>query len=386
MNLTQAERDRRWAAAVELMRRRDVDALVCYSNLGDIPAEQRYFSGYRSQFDDVAVLLFPDGSCELVVAHAGVRGLAKALSWVSEPVTASPVKPWLVGGAVGTETAGASSIGGEIANQVLRRKGRRIGVAGLAGLPSGWKETIAAAVPGVSFVDLVDDVRHLRMVKSPEELRLVREACRIADEAWLHVPEVLAVGRRRYEVLADLEHILRLNGCEDSYNLLIHLPFLQQPLDHNPYSALRIQPGDLYTLEISPRFRGYYGQQTGLVSVGGPPPREMRDAFDAVVRARDAGLAVMKAGVDMLEVTRAVEAEMKRLDHQLASPLTGHFVGLELEELRAGGASMVLEAGMTYIFHPFAAGHPAVMRADTYLITDTGVERLTSGRMAPLAL
>ena len=64
----------------------------------------------------------------------------------------------------------------------------------------------------------------------------------------------------------------------------------------------------------------------------------------------------------------------------------GHFCGMALEEPRDDpDASLTLEEGMTLIFHPVLADPEfrSLMRADTYLITEAGAERLNrySGSM-----
>ncbi len=52
----------------------------------------------------------------------------------------------------------------------------------------------------------------------------------------------------------------------------------------------------------------------------------------------------------------------------------------DLEEPRGSGSSFALEAGMVFIVCPFLTAFPAVMRADRYLVTDTGTEQLTTYR------
>ena len=112
----------------------------------------------------------------------------------------------------------------------------------------------------------------------------------------------------------------------------------------------------------------------------------MLKAHQAVNRAREAGLKLVKPGVDLIEVGAAIADQFAKDGFEPASPSFGHAVGLELEDHHINGTSLVLEEGMTFIFHPMAAGNPAVMRADTYLITAGGYERLTSGDPAAMVL
>ncbi|ATW03522.1 M24 family metallopeptidase [Sphingorhabdus sp. YGSMI21] len=380
MDLTARERDRRWAAIRKALARQDVDVFLAFSDFGDQSTLQRYVTNYRSGYDYSAVLLYRDEGCEQIVSHPGNMMMSNQLSWATESF-------WM---AVPHSRARQNSgndptVGGQIANRLADHGVKRIGVAGMEYFPTGWKETITAEIPGVEFVDIWDDVHHLRLVKSEDEQALVREACRISDVIWDQMGDIVQVGRKRYEVLADIEHIIRSHGCEDSFNLCMSLPVGKERMDRNPYSALPIEDDSVYLVEVSPRFLGYYGQQTGLVSTG-TIPEDMRKAVEAANRARDKGLEIAQPGVDLVEMGQAIEGQLRADGYASATPSFGHACGMELEDLHIDGNSLILEEGMTFIFHPLLAEHPAIMRADTYLITGSGCERLTSGSLEPLQL
>ncbi|WP_170973329.1 M24 family metallopeptidase [Rhizobium sp. FKY42] len=376
MTFTTMERDRRWAAARRIMASQNAEVMIGVSDLGDIRGHQRYLSSFRSTFDDLVTLVFSEGESALIVGHPAVGVFAKDLSWVTTPVT--PQAP--------DGHALPPSVGGALANILKARGVTRIGVAGLERFPLGWRDIILSVLPQASFIELGPALMRERLVKSAEELAIIREAARISDLAWRAMPDLVRPGRKRYEVMADIEHILRSNGCEDNYALFEALPLIPAIKDRRPYSALPIQQGEVFCVEVSPRYLGYYAQQTGLVAVGGPVPDDLRAAYAGINRAREAGLKVMRAGVDITEVAAAVTAQLEKDGLKSAGPVIGHFVGLELEEMRVGHEPLILEDGMTFIFHPFAAGYPALLRADTYLVTASGAERLTSGSIEPLVI
>lgn len=382
--LSVVERDRRWKALGALMRERDIGVVIGHSDQGDLVGYQRWLSSYRSVFGDLASLVFADGDGAMVVSNPAVVGYAKSLSWMSDVTVGALSKAWLVGSTVEASVATASSIGSELGRRLRERGITRVGLADGERFPGGWRDAIAAAVPGCVFVDLREEVDRLRLIKSAEEIDCIRTSCQIADRVWDRMPEIVRPGRRECEVMAEFEGLIRAEGAEETYNMCFPLPIFVHPVVSSPSTRV-IETGDALTIEISPRWRGYFGQQTGLVSLGKLKP-EMREAYAAIDRARDAGLRVMRPGVDLTEVTAAVAAQFVADGHELASPLIGHFVGLELEEPRAGAKPQKMEPGMVFIFHPFAAGWPALMRADTFLITETGVERMTTRSVAPLEL
>jgi len=378
MDLTTTERDRRHNNLRKVMQDKNLDVIIGRSDGGDQSGLQRYISNLRSPHGEVAAMLYREKDCDLVVSHPGAVGIAKAVSWATD------VHYFAVPNTKSGKNDVKASASGQVANLLSGRKVKRIGVFNMEYFPSGWKEEIIAAIPDVEFVDAYDDVHRLRLIKSKVEQDLVRESCRISDEVWKQVPEVIRLGRKRYEVMADLEHIVRLNGCEENFPLLMALPMSPDQLNRHPYSDLPIGKNQVFNVEVSPRYLGYFGQQTSIVATG-TFPKEIRDIFDAVNRARDEGLKVIKPGVNLTEVGQVVYSDLAKSGYR-SLPSFGHLVGLELEDHHIDESALVLEEGMTFIFHPMVETHRGVMRADTYLITASGCERLTSGDIGPLEL
>lgn len=379
-----AERERRWNAIGDLMREADVGAVVGNGDLGDENANQRYLSAFRSVFDDIAPILFEDGESAMVISNPGVLMFAKQLSWMDNIFVGAETKPWLIGDTVDTPVVASATVGAEVADQLRQRGVDRVGLADGAHFPAAWRDAIALAIPDCTFVDLGPGIDRLRLVKSAEEIDNIRTSCQISDDIWAEMSDIIKVGRRECEVMADFEYRLRSAGAEASYNMFFQLPMFATPHESMPSTKV-IEAGSTYLVEVSPRFAGYYGQQTGLVTLGTMDPAA-RDALEAINRARAAGVELMKPGNDITEVAAAVDKQLAAEGYKLASPLIGHFVGLQLEEPRAGAKPLTLEAGMVFICHPFAEGWPAYMRADTFLITEDGAERLTTRPLDPLEI
>jgi Xaa-Pro aminopeptidase len=112
---------------------------------------------------------------------------------------------------------------------------------------------------------------------------------------------LLRPGRRAYAVLADIEHLLRSQGCTASFNLIMP----SNDFDVAPSSAV-IRADLRYTVEISPRFGGYFTQLTAPVTFG-PAPRELRAVYEANLRVRELAGAWLRPGRDILEVCAQAE-------------------------------------------------------------------------------
>ena len=108
---------------------------------------------------------------------------------------------------------------------------------------------------------------------------------------------------------------------------------------------------------------------------------ELEQAFAAIVEAREFVQPLMVPGADLSAIAVKVETFLAQRGQVLGSRSLGHFCGMALEEPRHDPSQpFFLAEGMTFIFHPVLISPQlaALMRADTYLITGTGAERLNA--------
>ena len=340
----------------------DLDLLLAVDLSRDeiLRGNQRWLTGYIPIGGPAAALLGRDGPVELISDRIGkpVADYIKTHALPIEPV--SGFSPQL------------------LAERVARRSPRRIGVAEPDAMPMTVSAALSALVRAPYLVDVSGEVERLRLRKSQNELALIRKSSAIADSVWRHVPDIFKVGRRNNEVIADVEHLMRLEGAEGGFNLLLPLPFLgrqmQSLANTDPIAA-----DSRYLLEISPRYRGYYAQLTIPVTTRADDVRAL-SAYADIVEVKEATQPLMRPGANLSEVAASVEKLLATRGHTLASRSLGHFCGMALEEPRHDPSKQfVLEEGMTFIFHPVLADPElhSLMRADTYVITGIGAERLT---------
>ena len=357
-----AEATARWGRVRRMMADADIDLLIAVDLTRDeiLLGHQRWLTGYIPIGGPAAVLLGRDGSVELVSERIGkpVAEHYRTAGWPIELVNG--FSPAL------------------LAERIRRRAPRRLGVAEAAAFSSAAASLVREQAPSAALVDVSDAMQRLRYRKSEYELSLIRRSCTIADAVWAQVSELFRVGRRQYEILADVDHLVRSAGAEGGFNLLLPLPFLGRPMLSLANPEV-VRADARYLLEISPRYRGYYAQLT-LPVTSHADDAAARGALDDVVAAKLAAQPRMRPGADLSEVARFVSAFLADRGRSLTSLSLGHLCGLALEEPRHDpDAPLILEEGMTLIFHPVLADPElnALMRADTYLITPTGAERLT---------
>ena len=357
-----AEATNRWGRVRRLMEECDLDALIAVDVSRDeiLRGNQRWLTGYIPIGGPAAALLGRDGSIELISDRIGeaVTEYFKSRQLPIEPVTGF-----------------SASL---VAERVGRRAPRRLGIAEPEAVSMKVFAALAALTPSPQFIDVSAEMEGMRLRKSPSELALIRKSCEIADNVWGQASYIMRIGRRNCDVIADVEQLMRAQGAESGFNLLLPLPFRGRQMQSLGNTA-QIRPDTRYVLEVSPRFLGYYAQLTIPVTSYAKDERALL-AYDALVQAKEAAQPMMVPGADLSQIALLIEKNLANGGYKMASRSLGHFCGMALEEPRHDPTkSFRLEEGMTLIFHPVLADLEmhSLMRADTYVITEAGAKRLT---------
>lgn len=348
----------RWERVTQLIAEHDLDALLAVDLSRDeiLLGNQRWLTGYIPIGGPAAALIHRDGEIELISERIGLP--------VTEYYKAHDFPIGLVNGF-------SPHL---VAERVTRRSPKRLGIVEPDSFPSAIA-TALASFPDV--VDVSDGFQRLRLRKSAFEIDLIRKSCAIADAVWERVPEIFRIGRRHYEIVADVDHLVRLAGAEGGFHLLLPIPFLGRAMQSLASQEI-IAADNRYLLEISPRLDGYYSQLTIPVTTHRGDTVALQ-AYDDVVASKVAAQPLMRPGAELAGVAQFVADFLSERGHSIASLSLGHFCGMALEEPRhEPSRPVILEEGMTLIFHPVLgdANLRSLMRADTYLITASGAERL----------
>ena len=125
-------------------------------------------------------------------------------------------------------------------------------------------DRLKAALPGVEFVDIAAPMMHQRMVKSDEEIAVIKDGARTADIGGAACAEAIASGVGEHEVAlhstqAMVREIARLYPHGE---LMDTWTWFQSGINtdgaHNPVTSRAIESGDILSLNCFPMIAGYY--------------------------------------------------------------------------------------------------------------------------------
>ena len=237
--------------------------------------------------------------------------------------------------------------------------------------------------PGWELVPCAGAVERLREVKDEREIAAIRAAAEVADEALTGVLEAGVVGRTERELAIELELRMRRLGAQAPSFPSIVASGEHGALPHAEPRDVQIARGVLVTIDWGASLDGYCSDCTRTYATG-PLAEEATATYELVLRAQEAALDAVRAGIGGREVdgaARAVIDEAGRAEN--FGHGVGHGVGMEIHEaprLSRTAPDRPLRAGNVVTVEPgvYIPGRLGVRIEDLVVVREGGSERLTS--------
>lgn len=255
-------------------------------------------------------------------------------------------------------------------------------------------------------------IRHIRMIKTPWEIEQMRISARKHEAVYREIPACYRPGMRDIELQIEIEKRMRVHGSLGYFrafgsNMDIFVGSLlagenagePSPFDFalggtgmhasGPLGAngTLLEEGTTVMADMSGNYTAYQTDMTRVFSIGKLPDRAYRVHRVALeIQARMERTA--KPGVPCAELYRDALAMAGQegledcfMGTRFQAKFVGHGVGLEINELPVltTRSKDILQPGMTFAFEPkfVLAGIGAVGIENTFLVTDSGVEKMT---------
>jgi Xaa-Pro aminopeptidase len=223
-------------------------------------------------------------------------------------------------------------------------------------------------------------VEELRIVKSAEEVELLRAVASIAGRAFDRVRGAIRPGLRERDIAFLLEQTFRELGADGPAFETIVAAGERGALPHGRASDRVLERGDMVVVDLGATAAGYHSDTTRTIVVGEPTPEQGR-MIEAVRQAQLESMALMRPGMTADAVDRRAREALAAYEHAFGHGL-GHGIGLQVHERPYLSPSdhTALRAGMVITNEPgiYVPGWGGVRLEEMVLITETEPEVLTS--------
>ncbi len=242
-----------------------------------------------------------------------------------------------------------------------------------------WKQDLPASL---SLKDTTGWVMNLRMVKTESELKAIKAAMAVADEAMQYIYKNIKIGMTELDVAWALEVYMRTHGASAlSFDTIVAVG-ANSALPHATPGTAVVGKGDVVLIDMGCVVDGYCSDMTRTFSMGEPKDPQYLSVWNLVNDAVEAAKAGIRAGVS----SRTADAFARdviaaagfgdKFGHSL-----GHGVGIVVHELPfvSYAREMVLPENSVITIEPgvYLPGAFGVRLEDMAIVTPSGVEILT---------
>ena len=247
-------------------------------------------------------------------------------------------------------------------------------------------------------------------IKSPREIELMRESCRILSLVHDELAGMIRPGISTKEIDRAGEKLIRSYGCTPNflhyqgYPASVCVSVNEEVVHGIPSESRIIQEGDIVSLDMGLIYHGYHSDAARTHAVGEISPAA-RKLIEVTRQSFFEGVKMARAGNHLHDISNAIAAYVKPYGYGIVRALVGHGIGTRMHEdpqipnfaqIRRGPK---LKPGMTLAIEPMinmgtgdvewlddgwtvvSADHSlSAHYENTVLITDGEPEILTLGK------
>ncbi len=249
-------------------------------------------------------------------------------------------------------------------------------------------------------------------VKLSDEIRLMRESCRIVADVLRLLKDLIKPGVTTQELDKIAEEYIRSQGGEPAFkgygadrNNLFPASLctsINDEVVHGIPGMRKLQVGDLISIDVGVKKNEFFGDGAWTFEVGKVSEEKSR-LMKVTEESLYAGISKARAGNHVHDISAAVQKHVEQAGFAVVRDLVGHGVGRDLHEEPAipnygqAGTGEVLKAGMTLAIEPMvnfgtyrvrvdrdgwtirtADGTPSAHYEHTVLVTEHEPEILTT--------
>ena len=252
------------------------------------------------------------------------------------------------------------------------------------------------------LIDIAPTLMSTRMIKSDEEIALIREGARVADHGGDAIRQAIAPGTREIDVAMAGRDAMELEIARSHPNseLRDSWVWFQSGLNtdgaHNPVTTRALETGDILSLNTFPMISGYYTALERTLFLGEPDAASL-SLWQANIETHKLGLSLIQPGISCSTICDELNRFLsdRNLLHYrsfgyghsfgLLSHYYGREAGLELRE----DIDTVLEPGMVVSMEPMlwvpqgTPGAGGYREHDILVVGEDGADNITRFPFGP---
>jgi len=264
------------------------------------------------------------------------------------------------------------------------------------------KEKLNSLFSFSKFKDVSKDLMKLRIIKSKEEIEIIRSGAKIADIGAEEIVKHIKVGASELEIAMtgrdkmELEIAKKYPEAEYMDTWVWFQSGINTDGAHNPKTSRKLVSGDILSLNTFPMISGYYTALERTLFLNNVDDASLK-AWEANIKVHKRGLELIKPGAKCSEICHELNdifAQLGYLQYRtfgyghsfgVLSHFYGREEGLELRE----DIDTILQPNMVISMEPMIMipegkpGSGGYREHDMMIVNDNGAENITKFPIGP---
>jgi len=157
-------------------------------------------------------------------------------------------------------------------------------------------------------IDPREYIHEMRLIKSPEEIELMRKAINITCDALIEAIKAVEPGMYEYDIEAIIEYVYRIQGSPKPGFPSIIGSGPNSTILHYEENNRKTQNGDLVLMDVGAEYGFYTADVTRTIPVNGKFSKKQREVYEVVLEAQEQAINFTAPGVGLYEIhNRGVE-------------------------------------------------------------------------------
>jgi Xaa-Pro dipeptidase len=243
-------------------------------------------------------------------------------------------------------------------------------------------------IPDVRFVSATQILMKLRVIKSPEDIKVLKAAGKITEDALGATIANLKLGMTELDIVSELDYQMRRHGSlGPSFATTLYVSGPNHPMIFGQRLKSwprKLTPPVSILLDFGAIHDGMCYDYGRTVCFGAPPEEQVR-VHEMIMRSQAAGIEALKAGAATCEAIDKASRDVIANDgcgdkfmHRL-----GHAIGWDVHEspFLSEGDTTTVQDGMVFTVEPsvWQDGSYSARVEDCVVVRPDGGEKLTNG-------
>ena len=244
--------------------------------------------------------------------------------------------------------------------------------------------------PYIGIKNIYHDIAELRMIKSDEEIELMRKAIEITNDGIMNMVHNIKPEMMEYEIEAYFNFTLNKKGITNKAFDTIAAVGKNATILHYTDNNSKAKDGDLILFDLGAQYKYYNADISRTFPVNGKFTERQKDLYNIVLQAQKAVEEAAKPGLpfkELNEIAKKVLAEgLKKLglineDKEIVKYYfhgVSHYLGMDTHDV--GPYNIELKPGMVITNEPglyIEEEGIGIRIEDDLLITENGCENLS---------